>query len=138
MARIVVAGSFDSKAEPLGLLIELLRAKGEDPIVIDTSAFPGDPSVSYPAEAVASKAGRSHRDLPALGRAGAVGIMASGAAGILAGLHAHGEVGALVCMGGSNAATVFSHLAPVLPPRHPEDRHCYLGGGRHPPDDGRQ
>ena len=115
MARIVVAGSFDSKAEPLGLLIELLRAKGEDPIVIDTSVFPGDPSVSYPAEVVASKAGRSHRDLPALGLASAVGIMAPGAAGILAGLHAQGEVGALVCMGGSNAATVFSQLAPVLP-----------------------
>ena len=115
MARVVVAGSFDSKAEPFGLLIEKLRAKGEDPIVIDTSVFPGDPSVAYPAPAVAARAGRSHRDLPALGRAEAVGIMASGAAAILAGLQGRGEVGALVCMGGSNAATVFSQLAPVLP-----------------------
>ena len=115
MARIVVAGSFDSKAEPLGILIEMLRAKGEDPIVIDTAVFPGDPSAAYSAEAVAARAGMRHAELPALGRAEAVGIMASGAADILAGLHARGEVGALVCMGGSNAATVFSRLAPELP-----------------------
>ena len=115
MARIVVAGSFDSKAKPLEILIESLRAKGEDPIVIDTAVFPGDPSAAYPAEAVAATAGMRHAELPALGRAKAVGIMASGAADILAGLHARGEVGALVCMGGSNAAAVFSRLAPELP-----------------------
>ena len=115
MARIVVAGTFDSKAEPFGQLVEALRAEGEDPVVIDTGVFPGDPSVDFPAHVVARRAGRSHADLPALGRAGAVGIMASGAADILAGLHERGEVGALVCMGGSNAATVFSQLVPVLP-----------------------
>ena len=115
MARIVVAGTFDSKAEPLGQLVEALREEGEEPVVIDTGVFPGDPSVDFPADVVAQRAGRSHADLPDLGRAAAVGIMASGAADILAGLHARGEVGVLVCMGGSNAATIFSRLVPVLP-----------------------
>ncbi len=115
MARIVVAGTFDSKAEPLGQLIEALREEGEEPVVIDTGVFAGDPSVDFPADVVAQQVGRSHADLPDLGRATAVGIMASGAADILAGLHARGKVGALVCMGGSNAATIFSRLVPVLP-----------------------
>lgn len=115
MSRIVVAGSFDTKAQPLALLLEELRDRGEQAITIDTSVFPGDPSADHPATDVAARAGKSHDDLPPLGRADAVSVMSRGAADILAELCDRGDVGALVCMGGSNAATVFSHLAPVLP-----------------------
>ncbi len=41
--------------------------------------------------------------------------MANGARAVLRDLVREGDVGALVCLGGSNAATVFSQLAPVLP-----------------------
>lgn len=115
MSRIVIAGAFDSKAVPLGLLIDMLRERGEDPIIIDTSVFSGDPAVTYPARDVAAHAGCKHEELPARGRAEAVAVMSKGAAAILSGLADKGEVGALVCMGGSNGTMVFSHLAPVLP-----------------------
>ena len=115
MSRIVVAGSFDSKAVPLGLLIEKLRAAGEAPIVIDTSVYAGDHGCEFSADDVAARAGANAADVASLGRAEAVGTMARGAAAILADLAARGEAGGLVCMGGSNAGTVFSRLAPVLP-----------------------
>ncbi|MCB1494332.1 MAG: Tm-1-like ATP-binding domain-containing protein [Bauldia sp.] len=115
MSRVVIAGSFDTKAEPLGLLIRLLRDRDEDPVVIDTSVFAGDPAATYPASVVAERAGMSHGDLPSLGRADAVAAMSRGTAAILSELHERREVGALVCMGGSNAASVFSALVPSLP-----------------------
>ena len=89
--------------------------KGETPILIDTSVFAGDLDATYSADEVALRAGYNHDDIPPLGRAQAVRAMSKGAASVLSELHARGEVGALVCMGGSNSATVFSHLVPVLP-----------------------
>ena len=91
---------------------------GEAPVAIDTSVFPASPGPDadiIPAAVVAREAGHAQAELPELGRAGAVAVMAEGAAGILAGMQARGEVAALVCMGGSNAASVFARLAPVLP-----------------------
>ena len=115
MSRIVVAGAFDTKAEPLGLLVRTLGVLGASPITIDTGVFGGDHGCAYPAEAVAEAAGFSLQDLPPLGRAGAVSVMTSGTSRILTRLVEGGQVGALVCMGGSNAAAVFSNLAPLVP-----------------------
>ena len=115
MGRIVVAGSFDSKAVPLRLLAAMLRARGEEPIIIDTAVYPDHEDCAFPARVVASRADMNADDVASLGRAGAVAVMSRGAAAILHDLVQAGEVSALVCMGGSNAATVFSHLAPVLP-----------------------
>ena len=115
MSRAVVAGAFDTKAEPLELLVEELRRLDVPPITIDTGVFGGDHGCDHPAEAVAEAAGYSLEELPPLGRAGAVSAMTRGAARILRQLVDAGEVGALVCMGGSNAAAVFSVLAPIVP-----------------------
>ncbi len=115
MSRVVVAGAFDTKAEPLELLAEELRSLDAPPITIDTGVFGGDHGCDHPAEAVAEAAGYSLEELPPLGRAGAVSAMTRGAARILRQLVDGGEVGALVCMGGSNAAAVFSVLAPIVP-----------------------
>ncbi len=115
MPEVVIVGTFDSKAGPLSLLIEHLRGLGENPIVIDTSVYPSDHDCDYPAATVAARAGVEHQDLAPRGRAGAVAAMAGGAAEILAELTAAGRVGALVSAGGSNAATVFARVAPVLP-----------------------
>ena len=115
MTRIVVAGAFDTKAEPLKLLTETLRSSGEPPITIDTGVFGGDHGCDHRAEEVAEAAGYSLGDLPPMGRAGAVSVMTQGASRILTRLLEEGEVGALVCMGGSNAAAVFTRLAPLLP-----------------------
>lgn len=115
MSRVVVAGTFDTKAEPLGLLVEKLRSLDAPPITIDTGVFGSDHGCDHPAEAVAEAAGYSLEELPPLGRAGAVSAMATGAARILRQLVDEGEVGALVCMGGSNAAAAFSVMAPIVP-----------------------
>ena len=115
MGHIVIAGAFDTKAEPLCLLAERLRAMGESPITIDTGIFGGDHGCDHSAESVAEAAGHRLADLPALGRADAVSVMSRGGAEILGELARREEVDALVCMGGSNAAVVFTHLTPVLP-----------------------
>ena len=84
MTRLLVVGAFDTKAEPLGLLVKSFRGLGVAPITIDTGVFGGDHGCDYPAEAVAGAAGHSLEDLPPLGRAGAVSIMTRGAGRILA------------------------------------------------------
>ena len=115
MSRVVVAGTFDTKAEPMGLLVETLTAMGSSPITIDTGVFGGDHGCHYPADAVAEAGGHSRRGLASTGRAEAVSAMARGAAIILRRLVEDGQVGALVCLGGSSAAVLFTHLAPVVP-----------------------
>ena len=115
MGRIVIVGAFDTKSGPFELLREALESLWASPITIDTGVFGGDHDCAYPAEAVAEAAGHSLEDLPLLGRAGAVSIMTRGASSILNRLERQGDVGALVCMGGSNAAAVFSRLVPLLP-----------------------
>lgn len=115
MSRVVVAGAFDTKAEPLGLLVEMLTRMGAPPITIDTGVFGGDHGCDYPAEAVAEAGGYLRAELASAGRAQAVPAMARGASAILRELVETGQVGALVCLGGSNAAVLFTHLAPVVP-----------------------
>ncbi len=115
MTRVVVVGTFDTKLKPLKTLEKELVAQGEDPITIDVSVFPSQASPSYSAEAVAEYAGEKHASLGPRGRAEAVHVMAQGAAKILGELVSKGEVGVLVLMGGSNAATVFTHLVPEVP-----------------------
>ena len=41
MSRVVVAGTFDTKAEPLGLLVEKLRSLDAPPVTIDTGVSGG-------------------------------------------------------------------------------------------------
>ncbi len=115
MTKIVVVGTYDTKAKPLQMLERALVAAGEVPVTIDTGVFAADVTVTYSASAVAEAAGENHQDLASRGRAKAVRVMAQGAAAILSDLVSRGEVGALVLMGGSNASTVFTHLVPEVP-----------------------
>ncbi|MCY4460707.1 MAG: Tm-1-like ATP-binding domain-containing protein [Albidovulum sp.] len=115
MSRIVIAGTYDTKATSLARLSEELGRLGEKPITIDTSVFPGDYGCTFSSKEVALRAGERINGLSDRGRAEAVAVMARGAGLILGELLASGRVGALVCMGGSNASTVFSRIAPVLP-----------------------
>ena len=115
MSRILVAGSFDTKSQPIAHLIAELTKVGEVPLTIDTSVFANNHVCDYPAHEVAASVGKRSEDLPALGRATAVNVMAEGAANIVQGLCDRQEIAALVCMGGSNAATVFSKLTSVVP-----------------------
>ena len=115
MPSIVVAGSYDTKAVPLQCLADELCELGEQPITIDTSVFPGDFGCTFSSKDVALRAGARIESLSELGRAEAVSTMARGAGEILCELQAAGSVGALVCMGGSNASSVFSQIAHILP-----------------------
>ena len=115
MTRVVVVGTYDTKAKPLKTLEQALIQHGEDPITIDTGVFPSEVEVTYSADAVAETVDESHQGLAARGRPAAVRVMAQGAAAILSELVSKGEVGVLIAMGGSNAATVFTHLVPEVP-----------------------
>ena len=115
MSRILVVGSFDTKYEPIAHLIAELTMAGEAPLTIDTSVFANNHVCDYPAHEVAASVGKRSEDLPALGRAAAVNVMAEGAGKIVRGLCDRQEIAALVCMGGSNAATIFSKLTSVVP-----------------------
>ena len=115
MGRIVVVGSFDTKAGPLGRLVAKLRDLGEEPVTVDAGVFPSGADCDHPASDVALAAGHDIVELRTIGRAGAVAAMADGAARVLDRLVRAGGVGAVVCMGGSNASTVFSRLVPVVP-----------------------
>lgn len=115
MRQIIVVGSFDTKAAPLGRLVAKLRELGEDPVSMDTGVFPSNCDCNHPAADVARAAGHTIDELRTIGRAGAVAAMADGAARVLGTLVRGGGVGAVVCMGGSNASTVFSRLVPVVP-----------------------
>ncbi|MDE0114664.1 MAG: Tm-1-like ATP-binding domain-containing protein [Albidovulum sp.] len=115
MSRIVIAGTYDTKSASLASLANELGRLGESPITIDTSVFPGEYGCTYSSKDVALRAGERIDGLSDRGRAEAVAAMARGAGLILGELLASGQVGALVCMGGSNASSVFSRIAPVLP-----------------------
>lgn len=114
MSKIVIAGTYDSKAGPLNALRAAIRDLGEEPVMIDISVYPKDNDWEYPASVVAQ---RSNVDLATLadrGRAEAISIMADAAAVILSDLADKGQVGALVCMGGTGASSSFTRLAPRL------------------------
>ena len=115
MTRIVVAGSFDTKAIPFDHLVVKLRELGENPITVDTSVFPSKQNCDHPAAEVARAAGYNIDELRSIGRADAITAMSQGAKQILSELVSAGKVGALVCMGGSNASTIFSRLISVVP-----------------------
>ncbi|MDI2097385.1 Tm-1-like ATP-binding domain-containing protein [Ruicaihuangia caeni] len=116
MASILVVGAFDAKREPLELLLDEIRRLGGTPVAIDTSVFAhGAPELDYDAATVASEAGYDHASLAGVGRAVAVHSMGEGAAALAERLVRTGSVGAVVCIGGSNAATVFSMLTRVVP-----------------------
>ena len=115
MPRIAVVGSFDTKAAPFGRLVDKLRALGEDPVTVDTGVFPSDCDCDHRAPDVARAAGHDIEELRTIGRAGAVAAMADGAARVVGRLVRDESVGAVVCMGGSNASTVFSRIVPAVP-----------------------
>ena len=115
MTRIVIVGTYDTKATPLRALTQALVAAGEEPITIDTSVYASEAEVTFSTDHVAEAIGERHEGLAQRGRAEAVRVMARGAASILSDLVSRREVGVLVLMGGSNAATVFTHLAPEVP-----------------------
>ena len=100
MRRIAVVGAFDTKAVPLGRLVDKLRALGEAPVTVDTGVFPSDRDCDHRAPEVARAAGRDIEELRTIGRAGAVAAMADGAARVVGRLVRDDSVGAVVCMGG--------------------------------------
>jgi len=115
MRRIVIAGAFDTKSLPLKRLIDELAEKGSPALTIDTGVYGSDFPADYPAGIVAASAGYELEDLRTRGRAKAVEAMADGAAKIAKELGDDGRLGAIVCMGGSNAGVVFAKIVSQLP-----------------------
>jgi uncharacterized protein (UPF0261 family) len=115
MRAVVVAGTYDTKSEPLAALEARLASLGAPVTTLDVSVFPSAAIATHDAHAVAASAGCTHEEIGRLDRAEAVAMMAEGGARLISGMCEAGRVGALVMMGGSNAAATFSRLAAAVP-----------------------
>lgn len=119
---IAVLGALDTKGAEFGYLIELIRARGHTPLVVDVGVMkdpPFTPAIS--AHRVAEAGGT---DLDVLreraDRGEAMHAMARGAAKVIVDLHAEGRIAGLIGMGGSGGTSVFAAAARWLPVGFPK------------------
>ncbi|WP_431278423.1 Tm-1-like ATP-binding domain-containing protein [Leifsonia poae] len=116
-ARVVLAGSLDTKGEEYGFVRDRLAGAGFESMVLDTGVL-GEPRIpaDIDREAVAKAAGA---DLAVLAQAAdrgeAMVAMARGAALTIRHLYDGGEVSAVAVLGGSNAGFVMAQIAAALP-----------------------
>lgn len=114
---VVLLGALDTKGEEYSYVATALTELGCDIVLIDTGVL-GEPQTpaNVTRAAVARSAGRDLGELQALGdRNEAMGVMAAGAAAIVAERRAAGGVDAVLAIGGSNAGYVMSAVGARLP-----------------------
>lgn len=117
-ATIVMLGAFDTKATEYAYLRARLLALGHRVRAVNTGVLGGTERfpVDVPAEDVARAAGadlnvlREKRD-----RGAAMKAMAQGAAVVVQRLHAEGELGAVIGMGGTGGSSVIAAAMRALP-----------------------
>lgn len=115
--RVVLAGSFDTKAAEYGFVRDRLHAAGLPTLLIDTGVL-GEPGLiaDVTRVEVAAAAGASLERLAAGGdRSDAMIAMARGAAELIRTRQLAGEVDAVIVLGGSNAGFVMGRIAAALP-----------------------
>jgi len=115
LPRVVLVGAFDTKPEPMAMLHRELVGRGCAVHRVDFGLADGPREAETSAEEVARLAGTTVAGARAQGRAAGLDVMADGVRRRLLGLHAAGEVDAVLWAGGSGAGTVFGLTAPVLP-----------------------
>ena len=107
--NVLVIGTFDTKADELGVLADEIEALGGTPILLDTSARyaerPGDSVLRgrrfIDQEEVAAAAGSDCAAITDLPRGEAVSALRSGVSRLLHQLHDSGAIDGAVCMGGA-------------------------------------
>ncbi|ODU07430.1 MAG: hypothetical protein ABS81_01380 [Pseudonocardia sp. SCN 72-86] len=106
---VVVIGTFDTKAEELGVLADEIEAQGATAVLMDTSARlterpPADVigrRTFIDQDRVAAAAGRTIAAVSALPRGEAVSALRAGVTALLTGMVADRSVDGAVCMGGA-------------------------------------
>jgi len=114
---VALIGSLDTKGAEYGYVRDLLLEEGRDVVLIDTGVL-GAPSQSADVgrEQVARAGGSELATIQASGERGSsMRVMAAGARNILAEMDRSGQLGAVLALGGSNAAYVLSHSVEDLP-----------------------
>ncbi|MEM6760048.1 MAG: Tm-1-like ATP-binding domain-containing protein [Pseudomonadota bacterium] len=114
---ILVIGTFDTKADELGYLINRIQSEGGAVIAMDVSVL-GDTSmpVDISKHEVAAAVGDSIEWLIALGEEGAAfERMSAGAAAMTIKLHAAGRVDGMIALGGTMGTDLALDCAQALP-----------------------
>jgi uncharacterized protein (UPF0261 family) len=117
MAAVALVGTLDTKGPDFAFLADRLRAAGAEVIVVDVGT--GDPDGLTPdidGETVAAAAGTTRAELRAAADRGrAVTEMGRGAAAVVAGLVAQGQVGGVLSAGGSGGSSIAAQVMAGLP-----------------------
>ena len=120
---ILVIGTYDTKDEELNYISSCIRAQGGAVLTMDVSVL-GDPTAptDISKHQVAQAAGSSIALAIASGDENkAMQIMAKGAAGLTAQLHADGQIDAMLALGGTMGTDLALDCAQALPmgvPKH--------------------
>jgi len=114
---IVVLGTLDTKAEEMGFIRDFVEGKGHKALIIDAGIIgpvPFPPDISR--EEVAIAAGTTLQGICNLNHEGmAIEQMAQGAAQIVQGLQARGQIDAIVSVGGTMGTSLGLAAMRALP-----------------------
>ncbi|MBC8535332.1 Tm-1-like ATP-binding domain-containing protein [Feifania hominis] len=116
MKTIAVIGTFDTKAQEYGFVMDRMREHGVRPLAIDVGTHNAAPSaVDITSAEVAALAGTQIERLHGLSRQDAFSAMLKGAQQCVKELHGRGEIQGIFGMGGSGGTTLASAAMRTLP-----------------------
>ena len=121
MKKVVLAGTFDTKAEEYRYFAAQLQKNGVQPVWMDLSTRGGSGVADYPAGAVAQAAGTTAEAIRTCGdRVACMDAMVEGAARIINRLYESGEADGFAAMGGGQGTTMAMGIIRRLPPEMPK------------------
>lgn len=117
MAKLIgVLASLDTKSDEADFVAEVIRARGHQPVIINSGVMEGGIAAQVSAEEVARAGGNELADLRSANDKGAaMSAMAKGAAAIAARLASEGRIDALIGMGGTAGTATGSAAMRALP-----------------------
>ena len=135
MATIAVLGTLDTKGPEHAYVADLIRARGHQPLLIDTgTGAPASVTPDLSREQVAAAGGV---DLPALlsrrDRGEAVAAMSGAAAALLAQLAAEGRIQGVISLGGGGGTAISTAAMRALPVGFPKLMVSTLAAGNTAP-----
>ncbi len=135
MATIAVLGTLDTKGPEHAYVADLIRARGHQPLLIDTGT--GAPATVTPDLSREQVAAAGGVDLPALlarrDRGEAVAAMSGAAAALLAQLAADGRIQGVVSLGGGGGTAISTAAMRALPVGFPKLMVSTLAAGNTAP-----
>lgn len=118
---MVIPGTLDTRGDEIGFLKQLIQGWGYKVIILDTGVM-GTASIAadFPRDKVAKAGGKSLKQLVDEANAGAdrraaTDVMTAGAKKIVADMFSGGKIDAILCLGGTTAATSSVQIMKDLP-----------------------